>query len=93
MSSYGYREERTVRMEPGPDGKLVPHVYIDKRPLTEKEAQELLAEQSKVFSGFDSFFSGLDGTFMGMNKIISDMSERLNKYMKDHGEDKMGRRS
>lgn len=75
MSFHGFIEKREVRMEPGPDGKLVPHVYIEKRPLNAAEAQQYLKEQEKMFSGFDqmfdSMFSGFNGMFSSFKETVS----------------------
>lgn len=91
--SHGFQEVRTVKMEPGPDGKLVPNVYIDRRPLSAEEAQEIMKEQEKLFSGFESMFSGMDGAFQGFDKFWKDMSERARTFMKKkHGEENMGHR-
>lgn len=85
-------EVRTVKMEPGPDGKLVPNVYIDRRPLSAEEAQEIMKEQEKLFSGFDSLFSGMDNAFKGFDNVFKDMSERFKTFMKKHGEGNVGPR-
>ena len=74
MSFHGFIEKREVRMEPGPDGKLVPHVYIEKRPLNAAEAQEYLKEQEKMFSGFDQMF---DSMFSGFNGMFSSFKETM----------------
>jgi len=68
--SHGFREVRTVRMEPGPDGRPVPHVYIERRELTEEEARKLLEEQQAAFSGFEGIFAGFDSVFARMDDMF-----------------------
>lgn len=91
--SYGFQEKREVRMEPGPDGKLEPHVYIERRPLSKKEAEALMKDQAEIFSGFDGLFSGMDGLFAGFDKVFKNMTDQMKTFMKDHGKGQMGPRS
>lgn len=68
--THGFSEIRTVKMEPGPDGKPVPHVYIERRELTEDEAREALKGQADVFASFDGIFSGMDTVFSRMDDMF-----------------------
>jgi len=68
--THGFREIRTVKMEPGPDGRPVPHVYIERRELTEDEARKIMDEQRSVLEGFDGIFSGFDGIFSRMDQMF-----------------------
>lgn len=90
--SHGFREVRTVKMEPGPDGKLVPNVYIDRRPLTEEEAKDILKDQQQIFAGFDTLFSNMDGFFSSFDGMFKTMEKQVSSFMKKHGEGNVGPR-
>lgn len=83
--AHGYEEIRRVRMEPGPDGKPVPHVYIERRELTEEEAKRALQEQEAVWKEFDRAFAGFDGLFAGMESMFRGAGERMKSFFKRGG--------
>lgn len=37
----GFREFQSIRIERGPDGKPVHHIHVERRDLTEEEAEKL----------------------------------------------------
>jgi hypothetical protein len=76
--AHGYQEIRRVRYEPGPDGKPVPHVYVEQRELTREEAERIHAD---LFGQFESMFQAFDSPSsfkQAMNRMKS-FFERIRK--------------
>ncbi len=83
--NHGFEEIRTTRMEPGPDGKLVPHVYIQRREFSAEEAQEVMKEHERMFSGFDEIFGQVDSLF-------KKLGDGFKKFHERYGQGKVGPR-
>lgn len=90
--SYGFEEIRTTRMVPGPDGKLVPHVHVERREFTSEEAQEVMKEHERMFSGFNEFGTAVDGLFGSLEDTFKKFGDGFKKFHERYCQGKVGPR-
>ena len=88
--NHGFQEIRTTKMEPGPDGKLVPHVYIERREFTPEEAQEVMKEHERMFSGFDEIGAAFDSLFGSMESAFKKFGAGFKRFHERYGQGKVG---